>query len=150
MKRTNWTVTVTIVGVMIASVFCIASGLAGDRESAAVRLPGARAVIEAARYPTIQAALDALPQEGGVVRLPPGTFEISEPLKVTVSDALIEGAGTATHIKNVNTQGRSALILQHRSGAENRKSELWRIRLSNFRITGNEKSGSGIEARRIN
>ncbi|UCC99839.1 MAG: hypothetical protein JSW66_08130, partial [Phycisphaerales bacterium] len=150
MKRTNWTVAVIIVGVMMASVFCIASALAGDRESGAVRLPGARAVIEAARYPTIQAALDALPDEGGVVRLPPGTFEITEPLKVTVGDVLIEGAGTATHIKNISTEGRSALILQHPSGADNRRSELWRIRLANFRITGNEESGNGIEARRIN
>jgi hypothetical protein len=71
-------------------------------------------------------------------------------LKVTKSDVLIEGAGTATHIKNVNTEGKSALILQHPGGGDNRQAELWRIQLSNFRITGNEKSGHGIEANRIN
>jgi hypothetical protein len=63
---------------------------------------------------------------------------------------LIEGAGTATHIKNVNTEGKSALVLQHPSGAENRQAELWRLRLANLRLTGNPKSGHGIEARRIN
>ncbi len=115
-----------------------------------VLLPGARAVIDAGRYQTIQAAIDALPDEWGVVSLPPGTFEIAEPLKVAVSDVLIEGAGAATHIKNVNTEGKSAMILQHPSGGDDRKAELWRIQLADFRITGNEKSGCGIEARRIN
>jgi hypothetical protein len=138
------------VAVVIVSVLCIARGQARDNDSASVRLPGARAVIDAGRYPTIQAAIDALPDEGGVVRLPPGTFEIGEPLKVAVSDVLIEGAGAATHINNVNAEGGSALILQHPSDGDNRKAELWRIRLADFRITGNEKSGHGIEARRIN
>ena len=115
-----------------------------------MRLPGARAVIDASRYPSIQAAFDALPDEGGLVNLPPGAFEIDEPLRISKGDVLIKGAGTATHIKNVNTGGKSALILQHPGGGDNRKSELWRIRLADFRITGNEKSGHGIECRRIN
>jgi hypothetical protein len=115
-----------------------------------MRLAGAGRVIQASRYVSIQAAIDALPDEGGVVRLPPGTFEIDEPLMVSKSDVLIEGAGTATHIKNVNTEGKSALVLQHASGGDSRKAELWRIRLADFRITGNEKSGHGIDARRIN
>jgi parallel beta-helix repeat protein len=150
MKRAYGTVILIIAAATIFCVFCIASGRGQHKNPAGVRLPGARAVIEAGRYVSIQAAIDALPEEGGVVRLPPGTFEISKPLRVSVSDVLIEGAGTATHIKNVNTEGKSALILQHPSKGDNRKAELWRIRLANFRITGNEKSGHGIEARRIN
>jgi hypothetical protein len=136
--------------VVTISYFCIASGQVREHDSAGVRLPGAQPVIDAARYPSIQAAIDALPDGGGVVRLPPGTFEITEPLKVTVSDVLIEGTGTATQIKNVNAEGKSALILQHPSGGDNRKAELWRIHLAHFRITGNENGGHGIEARRIN
>ena len=150
MKRKYRTAVMIIAAVVIVSVFSIADGQRGQNNPADQRLPGARPIINAGRYPTIQAAIDALPDEGGVVRLPPGTFEISKPLKVTKPDVLIEGAGTATHIKNVNTQGKSALILQHPSGDDNRKAELWRIRLANFRITGNEKSGHGIEANRIN
>jgi hypothetical protein len=135
---------------LIVGVLGIAGGQGRRSSRSGLRLPGARAVIEAGRYVTIQAAIDALPDEGGVVRLPPGTFEITQPLKVTKSDVLLEGAGTATHIKNVNTEGGSALILQHPSGGDNRKAEIWRVRLANFRLTGNEKSGHGIEALRIN
>ena len=150
MKRKYRTAVMTIAAVVIVSFFSIADGQRGQNKPAEQRLPGARPIINAGRYPTIQAAIDTLPDEGGVVRLPPGTFEISKPLKVTKPDVLIEGAGTATHIKNTNTEGKSALILQHPGGGDNRKAELWRIRLANFRITGNEKSGHGIEANRIN
>ena len=150
MKQIYQTTIIIIVIVVIVCVFNITGGQEVQNNPAGQRLPGVRAIIEAGHYSTIQAAIDALPDEGGVVRLPPGTFEISEPLKVTKPDVLIEGAGTATHIKNINTEGKSALILQHPSGGDNRKTELWRIRLANFRITGNEKSGHGIEARRIN
>ena len=150
MKQTYRAIVVLLAAVLIVSVFSI-SGVQGRRGNrAGLRLAGARSVIDAGRYVTIQAAIDALHDEGGVVRLPPGTFEINEPLKVTKSDVLIEGAGTATHIKNVNTEGKSTLILQHPGGGDNRQAELWRIKLSNFRITGNEKSGHGIEANRIN
>ena len=113
-------------------------------------MPGARPVIDAMCFESIQAAIDALPDQGGMVRLPPGVFEISEPLVVYQPDVTIEGAGTATHIRNVNEDGKSALILQHANKGDSRNSELWRIRLANFRITGNAKSGHGIEARRIN
>jgi len=150
MKRMYLTPTVIITAMIMLSCVCVTDCRAQGGASAGMRLPGARAAIDAGRYPTIQAAIDALPDEGGVVRLPPGTFEISEPLMVTKSDVLIEGAGSATHIKNVNTAGKSTLILQHPAAGDNRKAELWRIRLADFRITGNEKSGHGIEARRIN
>ncbi len=114
------------------------------------KLPGARPYIEASAYSSLQNAIDALPDDGGVVRIPPGVFEIYKPLIINKPDVLLEGAGTATHIKNMNTEGEPALIIQHRDKEENRESELWRVSLSNFRITGNEKSGHGIEARRIN
>ena len=150
MKQTYRAIVLLLAAVAIVSVFGI-TGVQGRRNNTAgLRLAGARAVIDAGRYASIQAAIDALPDTGGVVHLPPGTFEISEPLKVTKSDVLIEGSGPATHIKNVNTEGKSALILQHPGGGDNRQAELWRIQLSNFRITGNEKSGHGIEANRIN
>ena len=146
MKRTYWFLIIAAA----ASVFCSTGCRVHRGASACPRLPGTQAIIDASFYPTLQAAIDAVPDGGGVVRMPPGTFEIGEPLKVAASDLLIEGAGTATHIKNVNVEGKPALILQHPSGTDDRKHELWRIRLANFRITGNDKSGCGIEARRIN
>jgi hypothetical protein len=146
MKQTYWFLIVAAA----VSIFCGTGCQVHRSVSACPRLPGARVVIDAGYYPSLQAAIEAVPEDGGVVRIPPGTFEINEPLKVSKSDLLIEGAGTATHIKNVNVEGKPALILEHPGGADDRKHELWRIRLSNFRITGNDKSGSGIEARRIN
>lgn len=110
-------------------------------------LAGARAVIDAARFPTIQAALDAVPPEGGLVQLPPGAFEITQPLTIRTSDTALVGAGAATHIKNANAAGRPALVLEK---PQDQKEKLWRIRLADFRITGNAKSGHGIDARAIN
>lgn len=148
MKATRWiTVCIVVLTAVALGDYFVA---AGDAGAGRARLPGAAPVIDAAEYPSLQAAIDALSDTGGAVRLPPGTFDIVEPLRITVSDVLLEGAGTATHIRNVNTEGNSAILLQHPSGADNRKGELWRIRLANFRLTGNEKSGHGIEARRIN
>ncbi len=145
MKALSW---ITIVVAVLAAI-AIASHLPGA-QAIDTRLPGAGRMIDASGYPSLQAAIDALPATGGVVRLPPGTFEIKEPLKITVGDVLIEGAGTATHIKNVNTSGGSAIVVQHPSGSDDDNAVLWRVRLANFRLTGNEKSGHGIEVRRIN
>jgi len=113
-------------------------------------LPGARPVIDASQYASIQAAFDAIPDNGGVVRLPAGEFEITEPLRLQRGDVRIEGSGTATHIVNTNQDGQPALIVQHPDGAKVKKEDrLWRVNLANFRITGNEQSGHGVEAIQI-
>lgn len=118
--------------------------------SAADSLPGARTVIDASQFASIQAAFDAVSVEGGVVRLPPGTFEITEPLMLQRGDVRIEGAGSATNIVNRNEAGKPALIVSHADGANVKRTDrLWRVNLANFRITGNEKSGHGIEAIRV-
>jgi len=114
-------------------------------------LPGARPAIDASRFGSLQEALDALPPEGGVVRLPAGRFEISEPLVLSRPDVQLIGAGTATHIHNANTDGRPTLIVTHPDGQEVKSADrLWRVMLSNFRLTGNPKSGHGIVAVLIN
>jgi hypothetical protein len=114
-------------------------------------LPGARPVIDAAQFSSLQAAIDALPAEGGVVNQPPGTFEIERPLVISRSDVLLRGSGTATHIKNVNEGGEPALLVRRPDGEKVKANEkLWRVMLSDFRITGNEKSGNGIEALLVN
>ncbi|MEX0936475.1 MAG: right-handed parallel beta-helix repeat-containing protein [Pirellulales bacterium] len=108
-------------------------------------LPGARAIIDAADYPSLQAALDALPEGGGVVHIPPGEFQINQPLTLSRGDVMIQGSGTATHIKNTNQQGQPALVLSPPEGDDS----LWRVTLSKLRITGNEMSGHGIVARSV-
>ena len=110
----------------------------------ATTLPGARPAVDAANYPSLQAAIDALPTTGGVIRLPAGTFEINQPLRITQEDVLLEGAGTATHIKNVNQSGEPAILIESPKLAENPRATLWRVQFENLRVTGNEKSGHGI------
>jgi hypothetical protein len=110
-------------------------------------LSGARSAIDASQFASLQAAFDAVPEGGGLVRLPAGDFEITEPLLLRRGDVRVEGAGSATNIINRNQNGKSALIVQHADGQQVKKDErLWRVNLTNFRITGNEKSGHGIEA----
>ena len=113
-------------------------------------LPGARTDIDAATYPSLQPAIDALPPTGGVIRLPAGTFEISEPLVITQEDVLLQGSGTATHIKNVNADGQPAIVIESPKIKEDPNAILWRVQITNLRVTGNEKSGPGILARNVN
>ncbi|MGC1275536.1 MAG: right-handed parallel beta-helix repeat-containing protein [Planctomycetaceae bacterium] len=125
----------------------------GDAEPPAdtPKLPGARSVIRAAEHPSLQAAIDALPAEGGTVVLPPGRFELTQPLVITRGDALIRGSGPATHLHNANADGKPAILIQHPAGEKRPAQErLWRIQLADFRLTGNEKSGDGILADNIN
>ena len=124
-----------------------------EETSPSVRLPGARPVVRAIEFESLQAAVDALPAEGGVVELPAGTFEISEPLRITGEDVLIRGAGAATHIQNTNTDGAPAIALlppEPFDRQSRRRSDRWRIQLEDMRITGNEKSGHGIDALWVN
>lgn len=107
-------------------------------------------IVEASDFDSLQSAIDALPASGGLLRLPAGTFEISEPLVVSTPETRLEGAGASTHIKNTNEEGEPALILRSPDLAEDPKAKLWRLQLGNFRISGNEKSGHGVLAEHIN
>ncbi|MHC4875306.1 MAG: right-handed parallel beta-helix repeat-containing protein [Planctomycetota bacterium] len=141
--------------ILLTSSIGCALGLAiglqsGNAQPGPGGLPGARPEIDASRFPTLQAALDAIPEEGGLVRLPAGTFEITQPLVLRRGDVVIQGAGAATHIVNTNEDGQPALLVQHADeGKVKKEDRLWRVMLSNFRITGNEKSGHGILAHLI-
>ncbi len=116
-------------------------------------LEGTTGIVDAGKFPNLQAALDAVPKEGGIVRLPPGTFEIAEPLRIRGDHVCLEGCGTATHIKNVNTDGRPAIVIahaDHKLAGNDRQHELWCVRLASFRVTGNPQSGHGIAAHNVN
>ena len=105
--------------------------------------------IESAKHATLQAALDALPASGGIVRLAAKTYEIHEPLVIRRPETRLEGAGAATHIINVNEEGKPAIHIRPDEYAQNSKARMWRVQLGNFRISGNEKSGDGILAHGI-
>lgn len=122
------------------------------RAAPAPKLPGAgrEAIIDARNFDSLQAACDAVPATGGVLWLPPGTFEITEPLVLNSENVRIEGAGASTHIVNKNEQGKPALAVRPKDRASNPRSRIWRVQLSGFRLSGNPRSGDGVLAEGVN
>lgn len=111
------------------------------------------ATIDASRYPTLQAALDAVPDSGAVVVLPPGRFEIREPLVLSRGNVRIQGAGATTRIVNRNEAGQPALIVRspRYTGAQgSRGAALWSVELADFRVSGNPRSGDGVQLFSVN
>ncbi|MEE2937315.1 MAG: right-handed parallel beta-helix repeat-containing protein [Planctomycetota bacterium] len=108
--------------------------------------------MDAGDFDSLQAAADAIPVLGGVLRIPPGTYELNEPLRISTGDTRIEGSGPATHIVNHNQESQPAILIQNPKfldQATPSDERLWRVTAANFRVTGNEQSGHGIEARYI-
>ena len=79
----------------LSFVFCLIIGiglilLQGQSTSTpaqpAVNQKATSNVIDASRYPNLQAALDALPATGGIVRVPPGNYELTEPLTLSAGE----------------------------------------------------------------
>lgn len=132
--------TVRLLVVCLACGLCCPTATRGEQKEPAV--------IEAKKYPNLQAALDAIPEGGGELRLAPGTVEITEPLRLARGDIRVIGAGTATNIVNKNESGKPAWIISPSAEAlkENAKARLWRVEFQDLRITGNPMSGNGIEA----
>ena len=113
------------------------------------------AVIDASAYPNLQAAVDALPTTGGIVNVPPGTFELSQPLRISGENVHLTGAGPASVLKNVSQDGAATIELLppdpvDRSATGKNRVNRWRIQVSNLRLIGNEKSGPGIDALWVN
>src|SRR5690606_36605234 len=95
--------------------------------------------VNAADHPDLQAAIDALPPSGGIVWVPPGIYELSEPLVIRSGDTRILGGGTATHLRNVNSDGQPAVVIRP-DGIENRRGlRLWRVELCDLRVSGNRQ-----------
>ncbi len=111
--------------------------------------PPAPVSIDAGKHPNLQAALDAVPESGGLVTIPPGNYEITEPLRVRTAETRISGSGAATHIINKNTEGKAAFILRPPTLDTDKKARLWRIQMADMRISGNERSGDGVYAEYI-
>lgn len=138
-----------IAGALVACLSLLTWNFAASQSAPSTSLPGARPAIDAINYPTLQAAIDALPATGGVVRLPAGTFEIREPLRITQEDVLLQGSGTATHIKNMNETAQPAIMIEQPKRKTEPRATLWRVEIQNLRVTGNPKSGHGILASHV-
>ena len=104
---------ISVVAMFAVAVFSVAQMTTGDTTTTA-RLAGAGAgagagtEIDASKYSTLQEAFDAVPATGGVVRIPPGEFVITEPLVMTRGDVLSQGSGGRSHIVNKNEVGKPA------------------------------------------
>ena len=109
-------------------------------------------VVNASEYESLQAAADVLPESGGLLLIPPGRYELEQPLRIKTGDTRVVGQGPATHIVNKNTSGQPAILIENPEFADKAtpgKDRLWRVNVADLRITGNEKSGAGIEARYV-
>jgi len=131
---------------------------AADR--AAAKTGPSPAVIDASQYASLQEAFDAVPMTGGLVKLPPGDFRLTEPLVLERPETRIEGAGAATRLINCNQEGKPALIVRPPNLAANPRAFVWRVQLADFRICGDPNvidarstqptSGDGLLAQRVN
>ena len=108
------------------------------------------AIVDAGKFDDLQKAFDAVPATGGLIRIPPGTFEIQRPIVLTRDDVRIEGSGTATHLVNRNEEGQPAVILRPANYPKDQRARIWRVQMADLRISGNPKSGDGIRAEGVN
>ncbi len=106
--------------------------------------------LNASRFPSLQAALDALPESGGIVTLPPGTFEITQPLVLSRPESRLEGAGASTHIINKNVTSQPAIIIRPPIYSAGKQNRIWRVQIGNFRVSGNPQSGDGVVLQGVN
>jgi len=103
----------------------------------------------ASDHASLQAAADALPATGGLLVIPPGNYELKEPLRIKSAETRIEGSGPSTHLINKDETGQPAVILAPSDLKANAKSKLWRVQVANLRISGSKKSGHGLYAENI-
>jgi hypothetical protein len=111
------------------------------------------ATIDASLYPTLQEALDAVPDSGGEVIIPPGEYKLTVPLVINRGDVHLKGSGSSTHLINLNQNGEPAIIVRPKNilnlQSGGTTGDIWRVQLSDFRVSGNEKSGDGLLLERV-
>ena len=108
------------------------------------RFTSSNNTVNAGDYPTIQKAVEALSEDGGTVIIPTGTYKISEPIIVNKSDVTLTGTGSGTVLLNTSESGGNTIEL---SGEK--ENPIWRVKVSNMHLKGNEKCGNAIYAKRV-
>ncbi len=159
----RWMCLLTILAIVVGiPMVNRGKGPAVAEQTARAEVPGPPppAIIDAARYPTLQAALDALPETGGVVHLPPGVFRLEKPLVLSRGNTRLQGSGPATCLINCMTGGQPTLIVRPANLEQNPRVHLWRVEIAHLRLQGDPQavdgkgsesvSGDGILAQNIN
>ena len=101
--------------------------------------------VSAGDYNTIQEAVNALPEDGGTVFIPTGVYKITVPIIVKKSDVSLIGEGTGTILLNTSEDGKNTIEL---IGTE--EEPIWRVKVSDMHMKGNEKCGNAIYANHVN
>ncbi|MCS7239470.1 MAG: right-handed parallel beta-helix repeat-containing protein [Thermoguttaceae bacterium] len=158
-RKARWLLATMVVALSLLVLSSWSASVTGQAEKKG-ESPQAAGVIDAALYPSLQAALDAIPASGGVVRLPPGIYKLERPLILARSASRLEGAGPATILVNLCPPGEPTLIIRPADLRENPKAELWRVEITGLRLQGepsppeakssNPSSGPGILAQNVN
>jgi len=115
-------------------------------EGAAVELSGLRFLCGAEQVPkpdaivqgpmddtSIQAALDSLGEDGGVVYLPAGTYLIGNQITIPVDNVTIYGDGRATVIQGQWFEARALLVAADRDSLRLTRLHLRSLPISEFR-----------------
>ncbi|MDQ3623197.1 MAG: right-handed parallel beta-helix repeat-containing protein, partial [Verrucomicrobiota bacterium] len=133
-----------------AVIAMLACEMLHAQTTAPLAVPATRPVIvNAAEHPSLHAALEALPDAGGIVQIPPGTYELRQPLMIKTGETRIQGSGASTHLVNKSEDGKPALVIKPGNLDKDPKARLWRVQVDNLRLSGNPKSGDGIYAEKV-
>lgn len=107
-------------------------------------------LVRAAEYASLQAAVEALPDSGAVLQLPPGRILLDSTVTVNRGNLHIRGQGPSTHLVHADSSGTPALHIRPPEADENEDPEIWNVRLSDFRLSGHAESGDGLRIVGVN
>ena len=106
-----------ILGILALTGFWVKQDVTADPSEEASPV-----VVDAAAYSDLQAAIGAVPKTGGLLKLPPGDFELTRPLLITQENVRVEGSGAATHLINQNEEGEPAVIVRPENRSTDQRS----------------------------
>ena len=89
MKRLQLKLIVFLVGMVLLAGFLTVWSQSPESASEESLLPGSRPTIHAERFPSLQAAFDAVSPEGGMVVIPAGEFRINQPVVIAPTEGSI-------------------------------------------------------------
>lgn len=142
------TLSVTFVRSLVLLAACVVVPHVLAAKTVVVKLPSG------ATGAGIQRALDNLPEAGGEVVLPPGTFAVREPIVLQRDHLTLRGSGTSTILRLVDGANCPVIILGEPVNSPQRTVR--HLRLNNLFIDGNRYhqerelwrlSGEGSEIR---
>lgn len=128
----------------LVNLLVVATWMAGSIGAGRCLAAGAEGRINVREAGGLQAALDALPKEGGTVFLPAGKYVVSEPVVKRLSEGqhlFLVGEGRASVIVNEDRQGRALL---HLVGAVGQWWPDLKITIRDLTFLGNHQSGDAL------